>query len=220
MVPMADADELLGRCEETLSAEERERMARFKFDRDRRRYAVAHAALRSILAGYLRVHPLNLRFSFGPTGKPRLASDDLAFNLSHSHEMALIAVTQTGEIGIDIEWVDPDFAFEDVAQRFFTSREVRALTSLPGHLQRQAFYKCWTSKEAYLKAKGTGLSGELDEVKIVTGPDGAVYVYGTVPEWTLVGLNSITGYEAALVVAGQAVKLGNYAWSPSLVRSS
>jgi 4'-phosphopantetheinyl transferase len=139
----------------------------------------------------------------------------IAFNLSHSHEAAVIAVAQGREIGVDVEWVREDFAFDELAQGFFTTREVAALHALPPHLQRKAFYKCWTSKEAFLKAKGTGLSGQLDEVEIVL-TDHVVRVQGKIPNLTLIELTVYAGYVAALVVDGVEPRLTYYAWeSPS-----
>ena len=166
-----------------LSSDGQERAARFKFQNDRRRYVADHAALRSILSIYVNNPARDLQFAEGPYGKPKLAPNQaknkFEFNLSHSHEVALVAVTQGREIGVDVEWVR-DFAFDEVAQRFFTTKEMAALHRLPLHLQREAFYKCWTSKEAFLKAKGTGLSGQLDEVEIVRADD-VVRVKGTIP---------------------------------------
>ena len=198
-----------------LSSVEQDRASKFKFATDRRRYITSHAALRSILCRYVYGPARALQFAEGPYGKPKLApnhaAEKIEFNLSHSHELALIAVDQTREIGVDVEWVRESFAFEEVAQRFFTAKEVAALRGLPFHLQREAFYKCWTSKEAFLKAKGTGLSGQLDEVEIVL-TDHAVRVKGTIPNFSLVELTLDRGYEAALVVEGVEPQLSYYAW--------
>ncbi|MGE5305951.1 MAG: 4'-phosphopantetheinyl transferase family protein [Alphaproteobacteria bacterium] len=156
------ADISLECCAACLSPAERERAARFKFERDRKRYLIAHGALRSILAMYLGVEAAAIDFDSGPAGKPKLArsyaGSEVEFNLSHSGEVALIAVTRGEEIGVDVEQIREDFAFKPIAQRFFTANEVGALGDLPVALQREAFYKCWTSKEALLKARGTGLS--------------------------------------------------------------
>ena len=176
LVRADDAALCMACCENLLATAERDRAARFKFEKDRRLYTVAHAALRSILAGYLNVAPGDLEFEIGQRGKPRLAptfsKDSLEFNLSHSSEVALIAVTREREIGVDIEHVKKEFAFAEVAERYFTTREVSAIRALPQDLQRRAFYQCWTSKEAFLKAKGVGLSGELDEVEILLDVEG------------------------------------------------
>jgi 4'-phosphopantetheinyl transferase len=196
-----------------LSPEEQDRAAKFKFARDQRRYVIAHAALRDILSGYANADAANLRFNDGPNGKPQLAppfaASGIAFNLSHSHETALIAVNQGNEIGVDIEFAKADFEFFDVASHFFTKSEVAALRALPPALQRQAFYKCWTSKEAFLKAKGTGLSGALDEVQIKLVGD-HVQIQASVAGWSLTELNPCDGYEAALVIHSKPVEVFCY----------
>ena len=176
LVRVDDNGLCLACCETLLSVAERARAANFKFEKDRRLYIVAHAALRSILAGYLNVAPDQLEFESGRNGKPRLTptftNDKLEFNLSHSHEVALIAVTRGRDIGVDVERIREDFAFAEVAERYFTAREVGAIRALSEELQRRAFYQCWTSKEAFLKAKGVGLSGELDEVEVLLDGEG------------------------------------------------
>jgi 4'-phosphopantetheinyl transferase len=206
--------------ESLLSSAERDRASRFKFEKDRRRYVITHGALRSILSGYLTCPAQELEFASGPYGKPQLAAfyskSKIDFNLSHSHEVALIAVTEAREIGVDVEWVRKDFAFGEVAERFFTRREVAALHSLPHHFQREAFYKCWTSKEAFLKAKATGLSGELDEVEIKFSLEEGVRVNGAIPNWTLVELNPCDGYVGAFAVQGPEPRLKCFQWQQSL----
>jgi 4'-phosphopantetheinyl transferase len=220
-VGLEDADIPVENCADCLSVAERDRAARFKFARDRKRYLIAHGALRSILAMYLGVDAAVIDFDSGPAGKPKLtrnfAINDIEFNLSHSGEVALIAVTRGEEIGVDVERIREDFAFKPIAQRFFTADEVAALQDLPVDLQREAFYKCWTSKEALLKAKGTGLSGALDEVQIVltTGP-GVRVTFGP-GEWSLTELSPIGGYAAAL--AAKKLDRGPqcYRWEISLL---
>ncbi len=216
LVRADDAALCMACCENLLATAERERAARFKFEKDRRLYTVAHAALRSLLAGYLNVGPGDLEFEIGRRGKPRLAraftKDNLEFNLSHSSEVALIAVTREREIGVDVEHIKEDFAFAEVAERYFTAKEVSALRALPQDLQRRAFYQCWTSKEAFLKAKGVGLSGELDEVEIVLAGESRVQVKNTLAEWSLRELNPCDGYVGAVVLEGNAHDLRCYRW--------
>ena len=198
-----------------LSPAEQARAARFKFARDQRRYTIAHAALRDILSGYANTDPANLQFNNGPNGKPKLGSpvdaNSIEFNLSHSHERALIAVNQEYEIGIDLEFAKPDFDFLNIACHFFTEPEVTALRALPAGLQREAFYKCWTSKEAFLKAKGTGLSGKLDEVDILLVEE-QVRIKASVAGWSLRELAPCDGYEAALVTQSKSVDVYCYRW--------
>jgi len=215
-VRLDDASVDLDRAGAVISPDERERAARFKFARDRRRYLIAHVALHEILYRYLPVVPAGLSFDIGANGKPSLpqalAPSGVEFNLSHSNDMALLAVCHQRQVGVDIEYVKEPFEFQEVAERFFTPKEVAALRGLPASLQRQAFFKCWTSKEAFLKAKGTGLSGELDEVEIALSGDGQVRITANVPKWSLAELDSIDGYEAALVVGGAPVAICYYLW--------
>jgi 4'-phosphopantetheinyl transferase len=200
-----------------LSEAEQARAGRFKFDRDRRLFTVAHAALRSICAKYLRTSPRRIEFTESRYGKPKLALGSLTgleFNLSHSGKLALIAAALRREVGVDLECVR-DFDFEQVAERFFTAREVAALRSLAKSQWRSAFYQCWTSKEAFLKGKGTGLSGELDEVEIASMADGQVRIRAAVPGWSLMELPVGDGYVAALASQGAPVRVKLYEWASS-----
>jgi len=205
-------------CAAVLSAAEQERAAKFRFAKDRRLYTVAHAALRSILADYLNITPTNLQFDAGANGKPRLApalaKDGMQFNLSHSHELALIAVTREREIGVDVERVKEDFAFDELAERYFTAREVSAIRALPKELRRRAFYQCWTSKEAFLKAKGVGLSGKLDEVQITLNDAGKVEIQGKLAKWSLVELHPASAYVGALALQEPNCQFKYYQWRP------
>jgi len=223
LVRADDAALCMACCENLLAAAERERAARFKFEKDRQLYTAAHSALRSILADYLKVTPADLQFETGPRGKPRLTptftKHKLEFNLSHSHEVALIAVTREQEIGVDVERIREDFAFAEVAERYFTAKEVSAIRALPESLQRRAFYQCWTSKEAFLKAKGVGLSGELDEVEIVLDGDRRVRVKSRLPGWCLNEIDPCDGYAGAMALEGNEIDLRCYDW-PSRVPGS
>ena len=199
-----------------LSPAEQARAARFMFEKDRRLFVTAHAGMRAILASYAGYDPLALNFVEGANGKPKFAPGsnrlEIEFNLSHSHQAALLAVAQRRELGVDIEYVKPGFAFAEVAGHFFTASEVGALRSLPEELQRQAFFKCWTSKEAFLKAKGTGLSGQLDEVEISLSSEARVKINANVAGWTLAELNPSGGYEAAIVIKGSALPIRCHRW--------
>ena len=203
---------------ELLSPDERDRAERFHFEQHRRRFLIAHIALHWILGRYLQIAPARLYFDLGSNGKPKLppalANSGIEFNLSHSNDLALLAVNLIGEVGVDIEYVKPGFKFEEIAERFFTAREAAVLRGLPSELQRQAFFKCWTCKEAFLKAKGTGLSGKLDEVEITLSASDEVRIRADVAGWSLAELNPIDAYEAALVVASPPVPICCYYWQP------
>jgi 4'-phosphopantetheinyl transferase len=217
LVTTTDHNPHLASCVDHLSSAEQARAEKFRFAKDRRQFVVSHAALRSILSQYLSLSPAEIEFVTGPNGKPRLAtksSEDLRFNLSHSGDLAVVAVASSRELGVDVELIKEEFAFDEVAECFFTAREVAALRALPSRLQRQAFYKCWTSKEAFLKAKGTGLSGELDEVEIIFDGGESARINATVPDWSLAEIDAGHGYVAALVNEGVPAALQFYQWAP------
>jgi 4'-phosphopantetheinyl transferase len=218
LISLIQPDLVDGSFTDFLSTAEQERAARFKFDKHRRLYVAAHVAVRSILSRYLRAAPVKLQFVDGVNGKPSLAGEfagsGLQFNLSHSHEMALVGVSCGHEIGVDIEWIKEDYGYDEVAERFFTAKEVEQLRALPSNFQRQAFFKCWTSKEAFLKAKGIGLSGKLDEVEITLVDNQRVRIRASVPGWTLAELTPGDGYEAAVVTEGGLLPVRCYQWQP------
>jgi 4'-phosphopantetheinyl transferase len=202
---------------ESLSSSEKARAANFKFARDRDLFVAAHVALRSILSRYLRRPAAEIDFTVGPNGKPSLATASrghVRFNISHSGDLSLVAVAFGREVGIDLEVIKKDFAFDELAERFFTAREVAALRALPSRVQRRAFFKCWSSKEAFLKAKGTGLAGELDEVEITLDRGGNVRIDASIPGWSLTAINPGRHYAAALASAGDPPKTLLYRWKP------
>ena len=148
-----------------LSAAENERLRRFRFADHRRRYQIGHGALRCILGGYLGCDPADVTFRQGPRGKPYLATEGPHFNLSHSGKLALIAVADT-ELGVDLEKVRHLESLTPIAQRHFSDREFGALDQLEGEARELAFYRCWTRKEAYIKALGEGLFLSLDSFEV------------------------------------------------------
>jgi len=131
---------------DTLTADERQRAERYIFEKDRTHFVVARGLLRVLLGRYLRQDPPHLRFTYGPHGKPALATDTgratLCFNVSHSHGLALYAVTRGREVGVDVERIRPEVAQEKIAERFFSPREVTVLRALPTPLQATAFFAC------------------------------------------------------------------------------
>jgi 4'-phosphopantetheinyl transferase len=143
-----------------LSPQELQRAARFVFQRDRRRYRVAHTALRRLLAARMHVAPQDLQFSEGPFGKPALrdVASECAFNLSHSEDDAAVLMTANGEVGVDIEVLRTMPDALDLAERNFSAEECAALTGVVPAERDAAFLTGWTRKEACLKAIGSGLS--------------------------------------------------------------
>jgi 4'-phosphopantetheinyl transferase len=160
--------------QDILSPDELVRANRFRFERDRWRFVVGRGFLRQILGTYLNVVPSQLEFIYQLSGKPELAGpggqSPLRFNLSHSCDLVVYAVTLDRRIGIDIESVRRTVDVEAIAQRSFSPAEAQSLCSLPPEEQQAAFFTCWTRKEAYLKATGMGLSRPLDQFTVSTLP--------------------------------------------------
>lgn len=209
--------------ETLLCEDERRRADSFHFEKDRKHYVVSRGALRSILGGYLERPPARLRFSYNDFGKPFLAGEGgeagLRFNLSHSRGLALCALTRGREVGVDVEYVRADVNVAEIAPSFFSPGEVAALDSLPAHARTRAFFACWTRKEAYIKARGRGLSLPLDgfTVSLKPGEPAALLdVAGDPPErarWRLHDLEAGAGYAAALAVEGHDWRLNTWQWT-------
>ncbi|NLG49319.1 MAG: 4'-phosphopantetheinyl transferase superfamily protein [Chloroflexi bacterium] len=213
----------------TLSEDERQRAARYRFDRDRQHFIVARGALRGILGDYVGVDPARLRFVYTPYGKPSLdpAFDggELRFNLSHAGGMALYAVTRGREVGIDLEPLRPESADDantlSVARQFFSPWEVQELLTLPMELRGLAFYNCWTRKEAYIKARGEGLSLPLDQFDVSLAPGQPARLLRArdsqeATRWSLAALEPGAGYVGALVVEGPLGEIKYRQWTMPL----
>lgn len=205
-----------------LSAVEQARAERFHFQKDRERFIVAHGLLSLILSRYLNVEPSQLRFCYNRYGKPALASESgsngLRFNLSHSHEVALYAITRGREVGVDIEHIRSDMAEAQVAKRFFSAREIAEFRSLPPKMQTEGFFNCWTRKEVYVEARGEGLTLPLDQfdVSLAPGEPAALLSTNDDPEEAsrrcLQDSSPGPGYVAALAVEGHNWRLKCWQW--------
>jgi len=152
-----------------LSNEERLRAGRFHFDQHRQDFILSHASLRLLLGGYLSVPPHRIRFSFGRNGKPRLADEmecPVQFNMAHSGDFAVYAFCVGCEVGIDVERIRDMPDLLDIARRFFSEAECVDLVEFPVEQRGRAFFTCWTRKEAYIKARGDGLSLALDSFRV------------------------------------------------------
>ena len=205
-----------------LSSDEQARAESFHFPEDRARFIAAHGLLRVILSRYLDLEPAHITFSYGDHGKPALTNElgqeIVSFNMSHSGHLALYAITRGRKIGVDVERLQINFAFEPIAERFFAPREVAALRALPLELRTEAFFNGWTRKEAFIKARGQGLSLPLNqfEVSLVPGePARLLYVAETPWEaasWSLHALEAGAGYAAAVAVEGHDWHLKCWQW--------
>ena len=218
-LPLSQVQELRG----ILTGDELDRANRFYFEIDRQRFIAARGTLRFILSRYITIYPGHLRFHFNQYGKPVLApefnSDLLNFNLSHSGGMALYAITRNMEIGVDVERVRSGFKYEEIAERFFSANEVAILRKIPTEKKLEAFYNCWTRKEAYIKAHGKGLSLPLDSFEVSFAPWEPSILLITKDEpqesshWTLLDLKPGLGYVGALAVKGIGCSLRYWDWS-------
>ena len=200
------------RAWDVLSDDESARARRFRFERDRDRFVIRRALLRSILGSYLDADPRRLEFDYGEMQKPTLAmpseSGDLRFNQSESGGLAIYAFTLGREVGVDVEKMR-DLKADDLAQRFFAPAEVRALRAVPEADRLPAFFRCWTRKEAYVKAHGAGLSMPLDsfEVSLASGDQDALLSSRKDEDgagrWTMRDVAIDPAYYAALCAEGR-----------------
>jgi 4'-phosphopantetheinyl transferase len=202
-----------------LAADELARAARFHFDRDRNHFIVARALLRKLLAAYLDIGAGELQISYAEKGKPSLEKSgrgSLKFNVAHSHGLGIYAFSWNREVGIDLEFIREDLADEKIAERFFSPSEIHSLRDLPAELRKQAFFNCWTRKEAYIKARGEGLSIPLDEfdVSLRPGEEAALLRNhkdpGEVTRWSMQSVAVPAGYVGALVAQGQDWRLKTF----------
>jgi 4'-phosphopantetheinyl transferase len=175
VVALDPAPDVVERLARSLAPDEWERAWRFRFEQHRRRYLVGRGALRALLGGYLGIAPREVTFTYGPRGKPFLAgppatASGLSFNLSNSHELALVGFLRGPEIGVDVEFLKPMPDLEQISERFFSESERVALRRLPAPQKPEGFFNCWTRKEAYLKAVGEGLAAPLDSFDVTLAP--------------------------------------------------
>ena len=196
----------VGRFQDLLPPEEQARSVRYCFKEDRYRYIVGRGMLRTILAHFLRCRPLEVRFKYLENGKPVL-SDDLAemsglsFNLAHSRQVVVCAVTRSLPVGVDVEYMREHIDQEAIARRFFSADETAALFAAPDMHRLALFYRFWACKEAYIKATGQGLS-QLGDVEIVLSSAHSM-TFASLPGWSLYEFCPSSGYAAAVAVQGQ-----------------
>ncbi|MFP4436278.1 MAG: 4'-phosphopantetheinyl transferase family protein [Chloroflexaceae bacterium] len=205
------------RYAQVLSPDEHTRAARFHFERDQRRFTLARGNLRRILARYLGVEPQTIQFQYNAHKKPGLDATSYPvtpqFNLSHSENLAVYAVTTEHAVGIDIEAIRPIADFVQLVERFFSAQERAMFQSLPDAQRLAAFFAGWVRKEAYIKARGVGLTLPLSQFDVTLNPAEParlLRIQGD-PEaaarWTLRDLAVEPGYAAALAVEGQGWNL-------------
>jgi 4'-phosphopantetheinyl transferase len=209
-VDLEQTDDVVNRFRTTLDTDELQRASRFYFERHRRAFVVGRGFLRDVLSRYLNSQPEVLKFSYGAYGKPALNGEykntQLRFNMSHSHNVGLLAITEERVIGVDVEHIRADFATEEIARRFFSRCEVDVFNTLAKEEQVAAFFRCWTRKEAFIKATGRGLSQALDGFDVTLGPGVNAELLRAedhdVSQWSLCDIDVGEDYAAALAVEG------------------
>jgi 4'-phosphopantetheinyl transferase len=214
-----------GSVEQALSPSERARADRFRFEQHRRRFILSHVALREILARYLQADPAKIEFNSNLYGKPYLAGthadSEIRFNLAHSHELALVALTRGCEIGVDVEHIRPIPDLAQIARRFFSLADQTEFSTLPPFQQSNAFYACWTRKEAFIKAVGDGLIYPLDQfnVTLIPGEPARFLRVGNDPseagKWTLVSFQPSNEYMGAVALRARNIHIQhfNFSWN-------
>ncbi len=201
-----------------LSLEETSRANSFKFAKDRTVYVLARALLRILSGRYLNEIPENIEFDYGEYGKPDYNfQTQIKFNLSHSGNMIVIAFTKNFDIGVDLEKIKNDFDVIDIAQHFFSPDEIQTLEALPEKEQVHGFYRCWTRKESFIKAKGNGLSFPLTSFSVSLDLDSAEILrtewkVAEKKEWKLFSFEPDNGYLGALSVRGEISSVRQMDW--------
>jgi 4'-phosphopantetheinyl transferase len=209
----------LRRFEATLASDEKDRAHRFFFQRDRDNFVATRGILRELLGRYVSRPPREIEFGYAPYGKPALMAKGfgrpIQFNLSHSHGLALFAFAVGRNLGVDVELVRADFGGDDIAERYFAPQEVEELRKLPASLQAEAFFLCWTRKEAYVKARGEGLQIALNSFHVSLTPGQPELLHSVDSlRWSLRSLRPDQRYVGALVGEGGDWRPRFWDWKP------
>lgn len=214
MIPAGREDNW--RC--VLSPAERQRADRFAFPHLRERYVAAHAILRRLLGDYLHVEPASFLFEIAERGKPSLPGHPLHFNLSHTNDQGLLAVTRVAEVGVDIERLDRKLDRAGIAERFFSRAEADDLASLPEAEQVEAFGNLWTRKEAWLKATGIGISEGLNQVEFNCRPGEPAKLLRLAghPDhsWQVRSFRPLPDHVGAVAVRAGELRVAGFGWRP------
>jgi 4'-phosphopantetheinyl transferase len=220
-IPLTISEVPLQKFSALLSEDETVRAARFRFEKDARRFTVARASARLILGGYVGLSGSDLRFHYAHHGKPALANAgrdvgfDVRFSVSHSGELALLAVALRREVGVDLEAIRENVETDTLAERYFSERERTSLRVLSHGQRVRAFFRCWTCKEAFLKGQGLGLSRSLGSFDVEVNPQHPARLLATRPDeeeaqrWSLQDVPTEPNYTAAVAWEVSTVARGS-----------
>jgi len=216
-------DRSIQQLNQILSTDERMRAERFHFEKDKKKFVIGVGILRAMLSPYVGVEPKELRFIHGKRGKPMLddvfANGSIQFNMSHSEGLALYGFTRDHEIGVDIEFVRDIPEMDKIAEQFFSIKENDVFRSLPDSKKKEAFFNCWTRKEAFVKAIGDGLYQGLDkfDVALIPGEPARLLRIGgdskIASRWLIQDLKPAPGFTAAFAAEGHHWRLHFWQWS-------
>lgn len=200
-----------------LSQEEQLRSQRFKFEKDKRLYILARSALRLLAGQYLNCTPVSIQMGYAAYDKPYfLDYPEFKFNISHSGEIVVLAFVQKLELGVDVEYIKTDFEVMEIADNFFASDEIENLKKIEKELHFEAFYRCWTRKEAFIKAKGSGLSFPLSDFSVSIGEKAELLAThwdeNEKNEWSLSSFMPKNDYVGALAVHGPVKTIKYHEW--------
>ena len=193
-----------------LSNLEQSRASKFRFEIHKNKYIIRTGILRILLSNYRMCQPNEIEFKIGEFGKPKLTNSDLAFNLSHSKNKAIIAIAINLQLGIDIEYIDEKIKAKEIAGNFFSNEEIKQLCALEDVKLADGFFNIWTKKEAFIKAIGTGLTYPLDafdvsldnsEQKALTRLDNS---FTEAQKWNLFSIKTFNNFKGALAYIGNA----------------
>lgn len=216
-VRLSDHNNRLENYWEILSKEEIEKAKAFRFIKDRRCFIIARGVLRNLLGNYLQVDPLHIHFKYGAHGKPYVDHPSmLQFNISHSRNMLLLGFVKTASIGIDVEYTKREIDVKKIAQNFFSREEITSLRAVKEEGQLDAFYNCWTRKEAFIKALGSGLSFPLDQFVVSLDNPGDANLIETKwdsqekEKWVLKAIQPEEDYVGAVSVKGKITDVRHF----------
>lgn len=205
--------------ESILSDDEKTRASKFRFSKDKKTFSLTRGVLRKLAGAYLDTEPKKVKFHYEQYGKPRFQDESrIKFNVSHSGDRAVIAFVRDYDIGVDIEYFKDDFDVLDIAENFFSRREIDKLKMQPLKEQRQAFYRCWTRKEAFIKAEGSGLSFPLDKFTVSMHSDNEANLEHTdwspdeKDRWNMFSFKPAQNYIAAVAINGNTTSFNVFDW--------